>query len=247
MDFDGIVLDSGTRDASLDSPPARMRVVPIERPFTHPASSNDVARLASAPVLVFLSQDALPLDDNFLALLAAPLADSAVAATFARQVPSPGTPALEARDLARAYPESGRSPVVLSNAASALRRELWERHPFEERLPLAEDLEWGLWAVAAGFKIGYVPGALVEHGHSYDAASLSRRYENEGRALRLLSLPVPGEGRAVRAWLRGLPGDLAAVARSGRWSEFPRAFLYHLDMFRSLERGARAAETGGSR
>lgn len=247
VEFDGVLLDSGTRDGSLNAAPARMRVVPIGRTFTHPSSSNDAARLSTAPLIVFLSQDALPLHDDFLARLVDPFSDPRVAASFARQVPASATPALEARDLRRAYPETGDSPVVLSNAASALRRELWERHPFDERLPLAEDLEWGAWAIASGHTIRYVPGARVEHGHGYDEESLSQRYESEGRALRMLSRPVPGEGRAIRIWLRGLPGDLAAVARAGRWAEFPHAFGYHLNMFRSLERGARAADERGSR
>ena len=55
-----LILDSGTTDGSLREVPRGMRVLPLGQPFTHPSSSNAAARAASAPVLVFLSQDALP-------------------------------------------------------------------------------------------------------------------------------------------------------------------------------------------
>lgn len=242
-----LILDSGTTDGSLREVPRGMRVLPLGQPFTHPSSSNAAARAAAAPVLVFLSQDALPLNQFWLARLLDPLEDPGVAASFSRQVPVPGSPVLESRDLRRAYPESGDSPVVLSNAASALRRELWQRHPFLESLPLAEDLEWGRWARAQGFQVRYAPDSLVEHSHGYDPPTLRRRYELEGAALQALGLEIPGSNGPIAAWLRGLPGDLMAVVRSRRWAELAGAWSYHRDMFEALQQGAARHATSGAR
>jgi rhamnosyltransferase len=239
VDLEVVLLDSGSRDGVCEAVAGGVvRVVAHREPFTHPGSSNAAAREARADTLVFLSQDAVPADGTWLAALLAPLAEPEVAASFSRQLPGPDTPALEARDLARAYPATGGSPVVLSNAASAMRRSLWAEHPFDESLPLAEDLEWGLWARARGLRVEYVPGSAVEHAHRYDPAALRGRYLAEGRALARLGRDPLGGASPARAWLRGLPGDLWSVLRAGRPRELGRAWGYHLVMYRALADGA---------
>ncbi|HVP38674.1 MAG TPA: glycosyltransferase [Candidatus Saccharimonadales bacterium] len=256
VEFEVVLLDSGSTDGvSAALAGGRVRWVGLEGPFTHPRSSNAAARAARGELLVFLSQDAVPLADRWLARLLAPLEEPAVAAAFSRQVPDARTPALEARDLERAYPPRGASPTVLSNAASVLRRALWAEHPFDESLPLAEDLEWGLWAQARGLRVAYVPESVVEHPHRFDESRLDERYRAEGRALAQLGRNPFGAGPPAGAWLRGLPGDLAAVLRAGRWRELGTPWSYHLRMYRALRAGyedvarasAAAPETAGER
>jgi rhamnosyltransferase len=242
VDFEVVLLDSGSTDgapAALAGGP--VRCVPYTAPFTHPGSSNAVAREARGELLVFLSQDALPRDNQWLVRLEGALADPGVAAAFCRQVPDASTPVLEARDLRRAYPPAGDSPVALSNAASALRRSLWREHPFDERLPLAEDLEWALWARSRGHRVRYIPESVVEHAHHLDLAAVRARFRAEGRALAQLGRPpLPGTSPGP-AGLRGLPGDLGSVLRAGRWGELGLAWRYHLEMFRALAQGASEA------
>jgi rhamnosyltransferase len=239
VEFEVVLLDSGSTDGVATAlAGGSVRCVPYSAPFTHPGSSNAAAREARGELLVFLSQDALPRDNQWLVRLEGALGDPGVAAAFSRQVPDESTPVLEARDLGRAYPPAGDSPVALSNAASALRRALWLEHPFDESLPLAEDLEWALWARSRGHRVRYLPESVVEHSHHLDLAALRARFRAEGRALALLGRPPLGGSSPGRAWLRGLPGDLAAVLRAGRWGELGLAWRYHLEMFRALAQGA---------
>ncbi|MBI5835905.1 MAG: glycosyltransferase [Candidatus Eisenbacteria bacterium] len=241
VDFEAVILDTGPAPgASEPLAGGPVRVVRFEGPFSHARSSNAAARAAASEILVFLSDDAVPADDAWLRTLLAPLDSPEVAATFARQAPGPVASVLEARDLRRAYPDRGPSPTILSNASSALRRSLWREHPFDESLPLAEDLEWGRWALARGLRVVYVPEAVVIHAHGYDAGALRARYREEGRALARLGLPVLGGGLPEQAWLRGLPGDLWAVLRAGRFAELGPALRYHLEMYRALAEGAAA-------
>ena len=234
-----VLLDSGSADGVAESlAGGPVRVVHYAVPFTHPGSSNAAARAAGGDVLVFLSQDALPLDDGCLHRLSAAVQDPGTAAAFARQLPARNAPILESADLARSYPAAGQSPVVLSNVCSALPRALWKQHPFDERLPLAEDLEWGEWARSQGLSVRYEPRARVEHSHHYDAAGLSHRYRAEGAALALLGRAPFAGSSPVRAWLRGLPGDLFRVLAAGRPGQLPEAAVYHLRQYRALAEGA---------
>ena len=58
---------------------------------------------------------------------------------------------------------SATTEIPFSNAASCIRRELWELHNFA--LPAAEDIEWASWAVASGYKIIYEARTSVYHSH----------------------------------------------------------------------------------
>ncbi len=234
-----VLLDSGSTDGVPESLAAHARLERLPVPFSHPGSSNHAARLARGTVLVFLSQDAVPMGAEWLSRLLGPLEQPSVAASFSRQFAPVHAPVLEARDLARAYPRSGSAQAVLSNVASALRKSLWEEHPFREDLPLAEDLEWGEWARARGEEVRYVPESVVEHWHGDAPADVQQRYRLEGRALAFLGrAPFSTASGAHQAWLRGLPGDLLAVLRRGRFSELPRAWNYHRLQFLALQQGA---------
>ena len=85
-----ILVDSGSTDgtAALAARAPGVRVVPIER-FSHGRSRNLGARAAAGEIVVFLSQDALPADERWLAELVAAFDDPRVAAAYSRQIPRP--------------------------------------------------------------------------------------------------------------------------------------------------------------
>ena len=60
-------------------------------------------------------------------------------------------------------PRARRGEVVFSNAASAIRRSVWQRQPFT--LPAVEDLEWAQRVVARGWQIVYEPRTAVSPSH----------------------------------------------------------------------------------
>jgi rhamnosyltransferase len=74
---------------------------------------------------------------------------------------------LQAAAEARANPYWG-----FSNHASSLRRAAWREHPFSETLPTAEDKEWALRVLDAGWTIAYRPELLVDMTHRWRQGTL---------------------------------------------------------------------------
>ena len=86
-----VVVDSGSTDGSVATAReygARVLEIPPEE-FDHGATRNLAAEAARGEVLVFISQDAEPVGDGWLAALTAPLADERVAGVYGRQVARP--------------------------------------------------------------------------------------------------------------------------------------------------------------
>ena len=91
QDFEVVVIDSGSTDKTLEI--AReygcriYRIKPEE--FHHSRTRNLGAELARGDYLVYITQDALPLNDNFLEMLIKPLEDDKVAGAYGRQIAYP--------------------------------------------------------------------------------------------------------------------------------------------------------------
>jgi len=204
------VLDSDSRDCTrqiLRSRGIAVTWMPREE-FAHGSARNALASEARGELFVFLSQDALPRGTDFLARLVEPFADERVGATRARILPRPADDPLTARTVL-ADPEASDEPSVLdgvpgasggpgepgrpagellpevrfSNVASCLRRAAHAALPFPA-VPFAEDLAWAVQALAAGWRIAFVPRAVVYHAHAYTPAQAFERYRVDAAALR---------------------------------------------------------------
>ena len=176
------VVDSDSRDATRQF--LREHGIPVERieagEFGHATTRNRLARGARGEFLVFLSQDALPADDDFVANLIAPFDDPAVAAVQARVLPFPDQDPLtkrtalalrEARDRA---PTEGEEPLF-NNVASAIRSSVFAELPFPD-VGFGEDLAWARAALARGARIAFAPEAIVYHAHAYEPREAFERY-----------------------------------------------------------------------
>jgi len=213
-----LLLDSCSSDGTI--PLARehwpdLRAERIEN-FSHGGTRNRGAELAQGSLVVFLTQDALPIGVNWLTCLIAPLLeDETVAAAYSRQIPRPDAPLLEKHHIATQFPEGpagvqrssgGETPSVemcfLSNASAVYRRELLLRHPFDPHLIMGEDQQVARDLLRAGFGIAYAADSLVRHSHSYTSPQTFRRYFDSAVANR--DLFPPGSARTHnRQALRG--------------------------------------------
>ncbi len=52
-------------------------------------------------------------------------------------------------------------------ASSGLRKEIWARRGFDERMQYSEDDEHTGWCRAQGWRVVYVPESVVMHSHDY--------------------------------------------------------------------------------
>jgi glycosyltransferase involved in cell wall biosynthesis len=215
--FEVVVLDSGSRDGTLElvaRRPVRVEhMVPAE--FTYGRSLNRGAALARGDVVVYLSAHCRPRARDWLAALTAPFADAGVVATFGRQLPVPGVNAIEAITTARNFPPTPPAAVVFSTANGAVRRAAVLARGFDEEMPIAED---HLWASALPPRaVVYVPAATVDHSHPMTLAHWRARFYAHGLASayarRRLGVELPW-GRSddtVAGIARGRAGALVAL------------------------------------
>ena len=187
-----VVVDSGSTDGTGEYVMSRLRrMIHVDR-FNHGTTRNTGVEESRAPLVVLTVQDALPVGRDWLRQLLCPLRDDArVAGVFARQIPRPdASPVIRhglnqwvaARPEARVVeltpaefraltPMRRLDRCAFDNVCSAIRRDVWQRHPFAAT-PIAEDLEWSRDVLLAGHRIAYQPAAVVEHSHDRPA-----RYE----------------------------------------------------------------------
>lgn len=194
-----LLVDSGSTDGSREFAAQAgpdVRSLDIAR-FTHGGSRNLGARHARGEFIVFLSQDALPRDDAWLARLLAPFQRPEVAAAFSRQIPKPDANPMERFFLETHFPADGavyrRDParpdlrfqhdVFFSNVSSAARRDLLLRHPFDESLIMSEDQQFARDLLLAGHEVVYAADSVVLHSHNYTFLGALRRYFDSAYSL----------------------------------------------------------------
>jgi rhamnosyltransferase len=190
-----IVIDSASTDRTVEiARSAGCLVESIDRvEFGHGRTRNRAARGASADVLVFLTQDALPTDGEFLARLVAPIASGEASASYARQVPRDDADDCERLLREFNYPSQGRlktpgdlaedgmGAIFLSNVAAAYHaRTFHALGGFREDVIMNEDMLLCATLLRSGRSVAYRADATVYHSHRYTLAEHFRRYFDIG-------------------------------------------------------------------
>lgn len=174
-----VYIDSGSTDGTVEFMRDRgiePHVIPPEE-FHHGRTRNLAASMAKHEILVLLSGDAIPANDQWLKHLIAPFEDPLVGGVYGKQLPSQGIGPLRCYALEYLYPEHpdvrelqsgapGSLRIVRSsNANSAIRAEVWRRFRFHENVIVAED-HWICYNLLKhGLKMIYEPKAAVIHCH----------------------------------------------------------------------------------
>ena len=223
-DFELIVVDSGSQDRTLEIVRRfPCRLIEIEPTAYVPgAVLNMAAEQARGDVLVFQNSDTVPLTSSALGNLLAPLraldgAAGRVVGSFARQVPRPEAVSWVRRDYATAFPATGEAPpwLTLSLPFAALRKSAWREHPFYTDAWASEDTEWGHWAKTAGYRLQYVPEAMVMHSHNYTLNQIYGRRFVEGEADAFIYRDRPQLSMALARAARGIAKDCCWAMRQG--------------------------------
>lgn len=228
-----IVIDSGSTDGSVELiRQFRPRhFVQIPHPEYNPARvMNQGMRLAASNVAIFLNADATPQGPDWLGPLGTALRDPQVAAVFGRQIPRPDCRAVFAHDYERCFGadrESAQWENFFSMVSSGLRKDIWAKRGFNERMQYSEDDEYTRWCRAQGYRINYIRDSVVMHSHNYTPAQAWTRSFGEGRAQAAVCNSwdaKPTWGRNVcLGWLNDARRDLRFCLRSRRLSEWPHA------------------------
>lgn len=251
-----VVVDSGSSDGSVAlarSHGALVHEIPPEE-FSHGHSRNLGASLSSGDLLVFISQDATPLGEDWLERLTAPLRERPeVAGVYGRQIANDDATPPERYFLdflygprprtqrAASVAELSMDTTLFSNANSAIRRALWERFPFVEDIIMSEDQDWSRRALLDGWTIVYEPRAAVRHSHAYTLSSAFKRFFDSGASADRAYLAGQRDSSRVlrRAAIRYARGEIGWLVRSGQLRWIPYTVLYELTKMAGLLIGAR--------
>ena len=235
-----LFVDSGSTDGSLDvAERERVEIVRIAPDAYVPGRVlNDAMRRTSSDIVAFVNADAIPLGDEGVARMVA-ACERGAAAAYGRQVARPTARRITRIDHARAFPERS-APAwrhFFSMAASAIRRDVWERLPFDDDLRYSEDVDWTFRLRALGCRIEYVPDAIFEHSHDYDAAGMRKRMLGEGQAnAEIFHLGAP---RAWSGFVKPLSSQIARDALAGAppWESLQLRWVAQLSRFRGQAKG----------
>jgi rhamnosyltransferase len=157
------------------------KVVTISQ-YTPGAALNLGIRESIGEYIVFLSSHCIPTNNLWLENLVKTLEyDDNYAGVYGRQEPMSFTSAMDKRDLMLVFGLDKKIQIKDSffhNANSIIRRECWEKSPFDDLLTNIEDREWGQNMINYGHKLAYEPSASVYHHHGIHQNGNEERAKN---------------------------------------------------------------------
>jgi rhamnosyltransferase len=235
--FDILVIDSGSTDASLAivarHPSVLLHTIPNDE-FGHGRTRNLAARLATGEIVAYLTHDAVPADDHWLAELMTPFADDErIAAVLGKQIARPTAPPVLKYDIRRVFdslgPDYGVTVVrdtgyplsepervaaaFYSDANSAARKQIVAGAVPYRDVAYAEDQQFGRDLFDAGYRRAYAPRAVVEHSNDTSLRTFGGRIADDMIGLREIGTTVTPVSR------------LTAFKQFVKWSTADAAFI----------------------
>ena len=248
-----IVIDSSSKDDTAEiARTANCEVMEIDRTlFNHGRSRNMAADLASGNVLVFLSQDALPVDETFLEELTRPIRKGTAVAVTARQIPFPAASPLEEYARLTNYPAQshirtaadvktmGVMAYFFSNAASAVRKDVIETiGGFPEDVVVNEDMKLCANLLHAGYAVAYAAEAQVYHSHNFDVGDQFGRYFDIGMFFDQAGDPIESQNPIGRGRTFAF-GQLSYLIQQRQWRWIPASLLESAAKYTAFQLGKR--------
>jgi rhamnosyltransferase len=238
-----MVVDSSSTDSTLSIAEAYgAKVATVQRgDFDHGATRNFGILQTSGDIVVFLTQDVVPVGKETVQRLIAPFfADELVGCAYGRQLPSPGATVFAAHSRifnygptslvkSRENGERGIKVPFLSNSFAAYRRKaLEEIGLFKEDLISTEDTYAGARMLLAGYRIAYIADATVYHSHNYTISEEFRRYFDIGVFHRREKWIMETFGRAEGEGTRFVLSELQYIAREVKYGLLPEFFVRNI-------------------
>ena len=182
--------------------------------FDHGGTRKFGASLSNADILMYMTQDAIPVDDFLIERLIEPYEDSLVSATYARQLANSNADIIERYTRSFNYPKKSSTKSVsdietlgikaffCSNVCSTYRRDIYEKlGGFVDKTIFNEDMIMAHAMIHAGFRIAYQAKAKVVHSHLYSCLQQFSRNFDLGVSHRQYAnvfLGVSSEAEGVR-------------------------------------------------
>ncbi|MEK4716768.1 glycosyltransferase family 2 protein [Priestia sp. FSL W8-0524] len=191
-----LIIDSSSSDNTTDiakSFNCKVNVID-KKAFNHGGTRNVAARIATGDILVFLTQDAIPVGEEAIEKITSPFfEDESIGMAYGRQLPHKNAKIMGSFARLHNYPEKsiiksfkdkdslGIKTVFCSNSFAAYRREAFEKvGMFPNNVILSEDTYVCAKMILADYKVAYTADATVYHSHDYSIIEEFKRYFDIG-------------------------------------------------------------------
>lgn len=168
-----------------------------KKEFSHSLTREKAAMSAKGEVIVFLTQDVVITDNEFVFKLINPIVDGEAQATYARQLTKYDS--IEKYTREHNYPAKsfvvskddlgrlGLKTFFFSDAAGAVETKTFKKLGGYDgkKLPISEDMYFAHKLIMAGGKIKYVAEAKVYHSHNFTFKELYERYKLTGEFMKM--------------------------------------------------------------
>lgn len=206
--YDVIAIDSGSSDGTIEYlKTQKITLIEIRaEDFGHGKTRNQAIAETKAPYVVLITQDAVPVGDQWLSSLVSAMEVSPeIAGAFGRHIAHENADPFTVRDLNVHFDFFKAQPRVVSKETDViryaqntawvemlhffsdnnaiLRRCVWERIPYRD-VDFAEDQLWAKEIISAGYSKAYVDEAIVRHSHDFSIWEKLQRCFDEARSFR---------------------------------------------------------------
>ncbi|NOR54695.1 MAG: glycosyltransferase [Sulfurovum sp.] len=238
--YELIIIDSSSSDQTVviaKKYTDNVIVIP-QSEFDHGGTRAKAAQIAKGEILVFLTQDALPLDNNTIENIVKVFKNPKVGAAYGRQLSYEET-SLFGKHLREfnyknnSYTrnktnikEFGLKTAFLSDSFAAYRRSSLESVGwFKDGLILGEDTYVGAKMILAGYSLAYVADAKVYHSHSYTIWQEFKRYFDIGVFHKTEEWILKEFGKAEGEGMKYIRSEINYLLKNDAWYLLPEFIL----------------------
>lgn len=233
LKYEVLIIDSGSKDKTLSIikgfPQARLHLIPNSE-FGHGKTRNLAVKMSKGNYTVFLSQDAVPANKEWLDSMIEPFYISEkVFCVFGKQIPRPDADATTKREVSTVFDSLGPDHSIMlhrgkslvsgnklsqqltffSDVNSAVRKSLSVNDIPYRDVSYAEDQLLGIDVLERGFLKAYSPDAVVSHSNKYSLSKyFNRRVDEFSATKRLLGINVEHRlSRLLKTYLIDVKND----------------------------------------
>lgn len=200
--------------------------------FNHGLTRNYGVSFSKADIVIFMTQDAMPVDKYLIDELLRPFEDGDVYLTYARQLPNKKCNYVEKYIRSFNYPDEdivkskddiermGIKTIFCSDVCSAYRRDKFIELGMFPKTNFNEDTFFAYKVINAGKKVYYASSATVIHSHNYSYIQQFKRNFEIGKSQKEFAY-VFENIKAESEGIRMVKSAIIHLLKNGKWYMIP--------------------------
>lgn len=190
-----IIVDSGSTDKTIEIANSfKCKIFYIKKKnFTFGRSLNIGCSKSKGDYFVFVSGHCIPANKNWLKNLLSPLIRNKSGYSYSRQIGNTNSKFSEKVLFEKYFPNNKNNNQIdyfCNNASSSIKKSVWQKYKFNEKLTGLEDLELAKRYNSDGGVINYCHKSVIYHIHEESWGQIKKRYEREAYALRYIEKKI---------------------------------------------------------